>query len=671
MKKTARHICVFVLIALSAGDAQASSRFTQQVNPFPVSASSQTLTHPFFGGLNDPKPNLIDFDGDALPDLLISQSPGNLVFLKNTGTSTTPAWTLKDTRVGGLNLATFNTLTDIDLDGDWDIFADASTGFVRYFRNDGVGAHTFSFTEMDSQYGNFQVELNCTPAFADLNADGDDDFFYGNTGGNLVFWENSGTQLTPIWNHVTDFYDSIVAFPGGPMAASAENPNHGFSNIRFVDIDSDADQDLFWGDIFNMNMYLFDNLGADTLSDLTLNTNNYLGAPTLGFNHPTFADLDGDSDLDLLIGVANFAEINNLCFYRNLGNQALASFALETSNYLPNIDLGSSAVPCISDLDKDGDLDLLVGGGDGRLSLFRNVGTKSVPSLNLESSFFNGIDCGSAAAPEVVDYDNDGDLDMLLGFYSGRIQYYRNDGSATVFNPVLADTIDIPKVDQLATPRVSDFNNDGLFDLVVGEWDFNSFANVLLYRNVGTLGAPVFQLQTASLLKKIQREFTIPEIFDWNRDGKPDLIVGLRQSGLNIYLNTASSGAYPDSNTLVLSNDTIPAFDDGNRLAAQFADIDNDDDADIFVGEDEGGVNFWRDTVSCCVGIRGNANGDPNQSVNVVDLTFIVQFLFHGGAVPPCRLEGSVNGDANINIVDVTYLVNYMFKSGAPPPACP
>ncbi|MEK7775575.1 MAG: FG-GAP-like repeat-containing protein [Candidatus Zixiibacteriota bacterium] len=666
-----RHILGLIIIPCVVGTINAETRFTKEVNPFAVTVSSQTLTYPFFGGLNDPKPNLIDFDLDGLTDLLISQAPGNLVYLKNTGTSIAPVWTSVDSRVGGLKLATFNTLVDIDLDLDWDIFSDAGTGYVRFWRNNGAGPHTFAFTEMDSQYGDFQVELNCTPAFVDLDGDGDDDFFYGNTGGNLVFWENSGTALSPIWNKVTDFYDSIIAFPSGPMAASVENPNHGFSNIRFVDIDSDADQDLFWGDIFNMNMYLFDNLGADTLSDLTLNTTNYLNAPTLGFNHPTFADLDGDSDLDLLIGVANFAEINNLCFYRNLGNQALASFSLETSNYLPNIDLGSSAVPCLADLDKDGDLDLLVGGGDGRLSLFRNTGTKSSPAMTLESNFFNGIDGGSAAAPEIVDYDNDGDLDMLLGIYSGRIQYYRNDGSVTVFNPVLFDTIDIPKVDQLATPRVADFNGDGLFDLVVGEWDFNSFANILLYKNVGAVGAPIFQLQTASLLNKVQREFTIPEIFDWNRDGKPDLVVGLRQSGLNIYLNTASTGVFPDSNTMLLSSDTLQVHDDGYRLAAQFADIDNDDDADIFVGEDDGGINFWRDTVGCCVGIRGNANGDPNESINIVDLTFLVQYLFLGGKVPPCRLEGSINGDATINVIDITYLVNYMFKGGVAPPACP
>jgi FG-GAP-like repeat len=670
MNTRIRHFSCSIVILLIAGNAQASSRFTREINPFSVTVASQTLTHPFFGGMNDPKPNLVDFDGDGLTDLLISQAPGNLVFLKNTGTINAPVWTLNDTRVGGLNLATFNTLADIDLDSDLDIFADASTGFVRYFRNDGIGPHTFSFTAMDSQYGNFQVELNCTPAFVDLNADGDKDFFVGNTGGNLVFWENSGTALSPIWNFVTDFYDSIIAFPGKSIA-SIENPNHGFSNIRFVDIDSDVDQDLFWGDIFNTNMYLFDNLGADTLSDLTLNTNNYLTVPTLGFNHPTFADLDGDSDLDLLIGVANFAEINNLLFYRNLGNPALASFSLETSNYLPNLDLGSSAVPCIADLDNDGDKDLLVGGGDGRLSLFRNTGTKSLPLLTLESNFFNSIDCGSAAAPELIDYDNDGDLDMLLGVYSGRIQYYRNDGSAALFNPVLADTIDIPKVDQLATPRTADFNNDGLFDLVIGEWDFNSFANILLYKNVGSVGAPLFQLQTASLLNKTQREFTIPEVFDWNRDGKPDIIAGLRLSGLDVYINSASSGTFPDSNTMLLSSDTVPAFDDGFRLAAQFADIDDDDDADIIVGEDDGGLNFWRDTIGCCVGIRGNANSDTNEMINVSDITYLVKYLFRSGPVPSCRLEGSANGSATINVSDVTFLVKYLFSGGVAPPPCP
>jgi hypothetical protein len=73
----------------------------------------------------------------------------------------------------------------------------------------------------------------------------------------------------------------------------------------------------------------------------------------------------------------------------------------------------------------------------------------------------------------------------------------------------------------------------------------------------------------------------------------------------------------------------------------------------------------------CCVGRRGNVDGDPNHRVNVADLTYLVDYLFRTGPLPPCSEEGNVNGDSNINVADVTYLVDYLFRGGPAPPPCP
>jgi hypothetical protein len=76
--------------------------------------------------------------------------------------------------------------------------------------------------------------------------------------------------------------------------------------------------------------------------------------------------------------------------------------------------------------------------------------------------------------------------------------------------------------------------------------------------------------------------------------------------------------------------------------------------------------------VGCCVEpIRGNINGDVQESVNVADLTYLVDYLFRGSFPPPCPEEGDVNGDGNINIADLTYLVDYLFRGGQAPPVCP
>ncbi len=82
----------------------------------------------------------------------------------------------------------------------------------------------------------------------------------------------------------------------------------------------------------------------------------------------------------------------------------------------------------------------------------------------------------------------------------------------------------------------------------------------------------------------------------------------------------------------------------------------------------------------CCVGIRGNANADEEEYVNISDITFLVNYLFGipTGPEPSCREEGNANGSSDgglelINISDVTYLVEYLFgiPLGPPPPSCP
>jgi len=70
----------------------------------------------------------------------------------------------------------------------------------------------------------------------------------------------------------------------------------------------------------------------------------------------------------------------------------------------------------------------------------------------------------------------------------------------------------------------------------------------------------------------------------------------------------------------------------------------------------------------CCL-IKGDADSD-SQGPNVSDLTYLVNFLFKGGATPFCINEGDINNDGDILIDDIIYLVNYIFKGGFPPPSC-
>jgi len=78
----------------------------------------------------------------------------------------------------------------------------------------------------------------------------------------------------------------------------------------------------------------------------------------------------------------------------------------------------------------------------------------------------------------------------------------------------------------------------------------------------------------------------------------------------------------------------------------------------------------------CCTGIRGNVNNDPNNIVNISDVTYLSSYLFGDpvGPAPVCVKEANVNGDPfeTVNISDFTYLVKFLFgiPAGPEPPGC-
>lgn len=75
----------------------------------------------------------------------------------------------------------------------------------------------------------------------------------------------------------------------------------------------------------------------------------------------------------------------------------------------------------------------------------------------------------------------------------------------------------------------------------------------------------------------------------------------------------------------------------------------------------------------CCFGFTGNVDGDPEGTLDMADIIYLVEYLFLGGAAPPCPDASDVDGDplSTIDISDVTYLVQYVFGNGPPPPLCP
>ncbi|MBU8932528.1 MAG: hypothetical protein KOO62_00835 [candidate division Zixibacteria bacterium] len=84
-------------------------------------------------------------------------------------------------------------------------------------------------------------------------------------------------------------------------------------------------------------------------------------------------------------------------------------------------------------------------------------------------------------------------------------------------------------------------------------------------------------------------------------------------------------------------------------------------------------INVTTAPPSCCNGdgIRGNVDYILPDEINIADLTYLVAYLFTGGAEPSCIDESDIDGNDEINIADLTYLVAYLFTGGPPPVACP
>ena len=192
------------------------------------------------------------------------------------------------------------------------------------------------------------------------------------------------------------------------------------------------------------------------------------------------------------------------------------------------------------DWDEDGDVDLICGESDGHIHYFQNIGTVTNPVLRDNGHISAGgspIDV-YLSIPVVHDWDEDGRKDIVLGNDAANIRIYLNTGtnSAPAFSSYFLLSTN-PTITQIKNaPDVADLNADGLKDIAFGWWQ----GTVVYYPNSGTNSNPVFssdhELNAVGTLID-PGGWTHLEINDWDEDGDPDLVYGEWNGEVYIHLN--------------------------------------------------------------------------------------------------------------------------------------
>ena len=540
-------------------------------------------------------PDFADFDGDGDLDAFIGDGYGRTYLFANTGTATAPAFAAPSTDAFGLTDVGDRAspdLADIDADGDLDVLVGDQTGQTRVFSNFPPTTPVFATT---TSFGLADVGQSAAPDLADIDDDGDLDAFIGNQVGETIFFVNAGTA-------------------GAPAFAAASTNPFGLTDVGdraapvLVDIDNDGDLDAFVGESGG-NTFFFRNTGTAAEAEFGAASTNPFGLTDVGVSAaPALADIDRDGDLDVFTGAGD----GNTLFRRNTGTAAAPAFGAASTNPFGLSDVGASAAPDLADIDGDGDLDALIGEGVGGSTIVRmNTGTSATPAFGAASiNPFGLAGVAAQASPTLADIDGDHDLDVFIGDSAGSTAVFTNPIERPVFASPSTNPFGLASVYFLGrgsgSPDLADIDGDGDLDAFVG----NKEANTVFFRNTGTAAAPAFAVPSTNpfgLTRPVLGAYHgALDFADLDGDGDLDLFVGISDGSFHFFRNTGTATtpafAAPSANPFGLSNVFRYASPD-------LADIDGDGDLDALVGT--GGSGFFYSFVNTGTGTAPAFTG-PN-----------------------------------------------------------
>ncbi len=522
-----------------------------------------------------------------------------------------------------------NQLTIVDVDGDDDldiVFANgrnySSAGSPlpqRLYINNGSGF----FTDVTGTQLNISGWCRGVEA-GDVDHDGDMDLIFAQDFNHVpILCLNDGAGT------FTDV--SVTHLPNISLASS---------RAQFGDIDNDGDLDLYitsgTTNRFSCGQYrVYVNDGAGFFTDETA-TRHPIGNVCSNMDC-IFGDIDRDFDLDVRTASTG---VNNSRLYKNNGAgvfSLVAGVPADSSCY--SYDFG--------DMDGDGDLDLLgANGGVGSAEILLKNGGIAFTDVSVQISPNPSLDDNDS---KFFDYDNDGDLDLIIArLGSGGERIYNNNGSG-IFTQVtgLITVVSDSSLDLM----VADLNGDGRLDIVTAQGESGSFLNRIYMNLTGpadtrpprvvlteshsdtpdTSGPYVVRAEVLDDMSSDRNFFDNGVFLNYSVDGGPAQQVPMRYSGGQVY-----RGEIPGQPACSNVAYFVTALDFANNL----------------------GTGPSR---SFTVELAEDVNGDG--AVNVLDLIDLL-LCFGQPASPPCDAP-DLNGDGTVNVLD---LIDLLLVFGA---SCP
>ena len=396
----------------------------------------------------------IDLNGDGVKDMITGSptrlrqiingggstpaNPSNFVSYNNSFPAAHPA---KD-----FNSYVYPFYVDVDFDNvkdliatvAWNIFESDSS--ISFYKNTGTNSHpNFVFqTDAFLQEDMIDVGSGAYPVLFDYNSDGLMDIVIGNEGyfinysfprnnirSSLALYENTGTKYAPEFKLVTEDYLGLASM----KLDLVKNEPGDALYPTFGDVDGDGDEDMIIGDL-NGKLHYFENTaGAGNPAAFAPPVIDFLGIDVGDSATPFLFDLNRDEVLDLIVGES----LGNLNYFEGSKNNP-GEFALVTEN-LGQVqvkeywDFWGNSVPFIYEDYATQKYFLLCGSKSGFIYFYDSLEVNGVitDTFRLRDSSFQNIWHGPYASVGGGDINADSSLDLLTGNYSGGVVLYTGD----------------------------------------------------------------------------------------------------------------------------------------------------------------------------------------------------------------------------------------------------